>query len=173
MAIDHRLSVRWKSSVAILLTAVAVLVAGCGGSGGGGDRLTTPAAQQAAPKNGTGVLRTDIEPLTKRFTALGSSFQAKWMSGTYGDPRNPGPSLYWIDAVVILDQAKVAELISAYAPTAAPGIPAVVDGLKPNLPSGPFHTSTALDEAFSQNVWDSHAYLDPKTNALVLVAQGT
>lgn len=40
------------------------------------------------------------EPLTKRFSVLADPREVQWMSGTYGNPRNPGPSTYWIDAVI-------------------------------------------------------------------------
>ncbi|GAA2401248.1 hypothetical protein GCM10010191_05640 [Actinomadura vinacea] len=128
----------------------------------------------AAEKNGTGELRSDIEPLVRRFGDLSGSPQVRWMSGTYGDPRNPGPSMYWIDAVITLDPVKVAQLTGAYAPVAAQAAPDVVKGLRPHLPPGPFKTSEALDTAFEkQEGWGVTAYLDTGANILVLVAQGT
>ncbi|MGH3924653.1 MAG: hypothetical protein ACRDTT_17630, partial [Pseudonocardiaceae bacterium] len=58
-----------------------------------------------AQKSGSGELRTDEEPLTKRFSVLEAPLEVRWMSGTYGSSRNPGPSTYWIDAVITLDGA--------------------------------------------------------------------
>ena len=56
-----------------------------------------------AEKNGSDELRTDLEPLTSRSDAIGSPSSARWMSGTTGDDRVPGPSTYRIDAVISLD----------------------------------------------------------------------
>lgn len=95
-----------------------------------------------------GQLRTDLEPLTKRFPALDTPEQVRWLSGTYGDGRAPGPSTYWIDAVITLSQNKTDELKT-------------------------FHTSAGLDKAFSHDTWVVKAYLVPDDHRLVLVATGT
>ncbi|MCL2490908.1 MAG: hypothetical protein FWF36_09375, partial [Propionibacteriaceae bacterium] len=53
-------------------------------------------------KHTRGQRRTDLEPLTKRFPLLGSPVAAIWYSGQMGDDSIPGPTTYWIDAVVTL-----------------------------------------------------------------------
>ena len=95
------------------------------------------------------------------------------MSGTYGDSRNPGPSTYWIDAVITLDDKHIDDLGRAYSPVPTGQAPSVVDGMRAYLPSGPFRTSDALDEAFKEGRWWARAYLDPQSHKLVLVATGT
>ncbi|MGH3975418.1 MAG: hypothetical protein ACRDS9_19120 [Pseudonocardiaceae bacterium] len=124
-------------------------------------------------KAGTGELRTDEEPLMKRFSVLEAPREVRWMSGTYGDSRNPGPSTYWIDAVITLDDDQIDELTTAYSPASTSQTPSVVDGMKEHLPPGPFQTSDALNTAFKEGRWWARAYLDPQSNKLVLVATGT
>lgn len=126
-----------------------------------------------AQKSGAGKLRTDEEPLTKRFSVLQAPLEVQWMSGTYGDSRNPGPSTYWIDAVITLDDDQIDDLTAAYSPASTGQTPSVVDGMKEHLPPGPFQTSDTLNAAFKEGRWWARAYLDPQSNKLVLVATGT
>lgn len=126
-----------------------------------------------AKKLGSGELRTDAEPLTKRFSVLNDPLAVQWMSGTYGDPRIPGPSTYWSDAVITLDDSQIGHLMTSYSPALSGQTPSVVDGMKQYLPPGPFRTSDALDAAFRQGRWWARAYLDPQSHKLVLIATGT
>ena len=84
---------------------------------------------------------------------LEAPFEAQWMSGTYGDSRNPGPSTYWIDAVLTLDDDQIDDLRAAYSPVSTGQTPSVVDGMKGHLPSGPFQASDTLDAAFKEGRW--------------------
>ena len=135
--------------------------------------MTTTNGLPAAEKHGTGELRTDVEPLTRRFSVLEDPGEVAWMSGTYGDPDAPGPSTYWIDAVITLDADQADTLTTAYSPQSTSENPAVVDGMRDQLPPGPFQTSAALDAAFNEGDWWATAYLDPQASQLVLVATGT
>jgi hypothetical protein len=126
-----------------------------------------------ARKTGSGELRTDTEPLTKRFSALGGLRDVQWMSGVYGDPDNPGPSTYWIDAVITLDSDQQEELETDFAPEPTDDTPSVVAGMRPLLPPGPYRSSDQLDAAFKEDRWWASAYLDPQAGKLVLVATGT
>ncbi|MCG8925004.1 hypothetical protein [Lentzea sp. CC55] len=159
---------RFTRLTAVLLCAV--LTAGCQSSRGGGTDVRTT---ESAGKSGTGELRTDLEPLTKRFAALGTPERARWMSGTLGSDRAPGPSTYWIDAVITLPKSEVDELRSAYSPESAGKTPDVVDGLRGELPGGGFLTGDRLDRAFAADRWFAKAYLAPDDRALVLVATGS
>ncbi|SDO48731.1 hypothetical protein [Lentzea jiangxiensis] len=159
---------RFTRLTAVLLCAV--LTAGCQSWWNGG---TNGRTTEAAGKSGTGELRTDLEPLTKRFAALGTPEQARWMSGTFGSDRAPGPSTYWIDAVITLPKNEVDELRSAYGPESAGETPDVVDGLRGELPSGSFLTGERLDRAFAADRWFAKVYLVPDERALVLVATGS
>jgi hypothetical protein len=144
----------------VALVATAALV-GCQGQ-------APPAA-----KSGTGELRTDLDPLVTRFPVLGAPAGARWMSGTFGRSDVPGPSTYWIDAVVALPRAEVERVESAYAPADEGRTPDVAEGMRAELPGGPFLTGDALDAAFDHERWHASAFLDPESGELVLVATGT
>jgi len=148
---------RLTAAALVLLTTTA-----CGSPQPRG--TTTP------PKSGTGELRTDLDPLTKRFPLLAEAETARWMSGTLGDDRVPGPSTYWIDAIVTLPGATVAEISKGVREDTT--TPAVVEGLQEHLPEGPFLTGDSLDEAFSGQGWSATAYLAKNTNTVVLVTMG-
>ncbi|GAA3837963.1 hypothetical protein GCM10022243_00540 [Saccharothrix violaceirubra] len=121
-------------------------------------------------KSGTGELRTDLDPLTARFPLLAAAVKAEWMSGTLGDDRVPGPSTYWIDAVVTLPEATLAEIDRGTREDTTP--PAVVEGLRDRLPGGPYLTGRSLDDAFTTATWSASAYRAKGTDVLVLVARG-
>lgn len=125
-----------------------------------------------AGKSGTGEVRKDLEPLTKRFSVLGSPKTATWMSGTMGDSDVPGPSTYWIDAIVTLAPGEARALRSKYAATEAQGAPDVIDGLRGKVPQGRLLASDALDSAFSQDGFSTKAFLDVEANQVVLTAKG-
>ncbi|MFJ6675279.1 hypothetical protein ACIQMJ_29610 [Actinosynnema sp. NPDC091369] len=128
---------------------------------------------EPAAKSGTGELRTDLDPLLQRFPVLGTPSGARWMSGTFGRADSPGPSTYWIDAVVALSATEVERVRSAYAPADEGRTPDVVEGLRGELPGGPFLTGDALDAAFHHERWHAVAFLDVNSAQLVIVATGT
>ena len=134
-----------------------------------GNREPTMPLASIAQKNGTGELRSELEPLLKRFPQLGRPLGAKWMSGTMGDARVPGPSTYWIDAVVTLQPEHATWLRRQYAVLPAGVAPEVVAGLRP-LPQGPWERSAALDAALSQQGFQGKALLSG--DQLVLTALG-
>lgn len=138
-----------------------------------GDPVPTHNGAAKADKRGDGTLRTDTAPLTSRFSVLGEPAEVRWMAGTYGDPRVPGPSTYWIDAVVTLGADQVNALVAEHSPEPTRETPEVVDALVEHLPAGPFHTSEALDAAFQEGRWWARVYLDPHARMVVLVATGT
>lgn len=145
--------------VALLVVATVALV-GC------------QAQAEHAAKAGSGELRTELDPLLSRFPVLGTPAGARWMSGTYGRADVPGPSTYWIDAVVTLQPVDAQRIVSTYAPTDEGEEPDVVDGVRADVPGGPFLTGEALDAAFGSERWHASAYLEPESGKLVLVATG-
>lgn len=146
----------------VVALVAAVALVGCQGQ-----------EQRPAVKWGPGEVRTDLEPLVQRFPVLGTPSAARWMSGAYGRADVPGPSTYWIDAVVTLSAADVERVEATYAPTDQGRSPDVVEGMRGRLPEGPFLTGDALDAAFAHERWYASAYLDRKSGELVLVATGT
>lgn len=168
---------RQTRQLAGALALLAALPLGaCGGDTtpvqGRSSTVTDRGTGATAQKNGSGERRTDLRPLTTRFSALGVPESAVWMSGTYGDPGVPGPSTYWIDAVVQLAPATARELRRDYDPPPTDRAPDVVDGLRPGLPDGPLLTSDRLDAAFTEGRFSATAYLAPDSDSVVLVALG-
>ncbi|GAA1977908.1 hypothetical protein GCM10009718_12960 [Isoptericola halotolerans] len=125
-----------------------------------------------SPTSGQGELRADLEPLTDRFSALGTPVGATWASGTTGDREVPGPTTYWIDAVIQVDPAVAQALAAETSPVETTDAPDVVDALVPALPDGPLLTGPALDERFAESGFVTAAYLDVDDATLVLVALG-
>ncbi|QRY46484.1 hypothetical protein JVX93_06435 [Mycolicibacterium boenickei] len=118
-------------------------------------------------------IRRDFQPLTERFPEIGTPLSATWMSGTVGAQSDsrvtvPGPSVYWIEAIIELEPATTDTLRSKYAPTPAGEAPNLDDGLRAEVPAGTFLTSPALDTALSNNDWRSTAYLHSSSNTLVM-----
>ena len=128
--------------------------------------------QQPAEKSGTGERRTDLAPLTDRFTALESPQGATWYSGTLGSGAAPGPSSYWIDAVIELSQEDVDALLDQYGPSASTTSPRVVDHLRGDVPDGTLLSGAELDRAFSTSGFVSQVWVDPEGRRLVLTAKG-
>lgn len=125
----------------------------------------------SAVRSGSGELRHDLGPLTDRFSPLGSATTATWMSGTLGDDRVPGPSSYWIDAVVTLPAADFDALRSQTDAQRTDDTPSVSPDLEAALPSGPFLRSDALDEIFSEDGRSSVVFLDEETDSVVLTSR--
>ncbi|MGV0815419.1 hypothetical protein ABQF34_26000 [Mycolicibacterium boenickei] len=151
---------------AAVLFAVSISPAGCGG----GDEITSTTTETAVQAD---QIRHDLEPLTKRFPEIGHPVSAAWMSGTVGAPSDsrvtaPGPSIYWIDAIIELEPATADALRSKYAPSPTGEVPNLNESLQPEVPAGPFLTSKALDTALSNNDWRSAAYLHSGSNTLVM-----
>ena len=149
---------------ATMVLACAVLV---------GSSLTACAPDAAPPveKNGDGTLRTDLGPLLTRVPRLAAATSALWMSGTLGSDRVPGPSTYWLDAVVALDDATLQE-VSALPGLEVAGSPAVVAGLRASMPEGDLQRSDALDRYFTAPPWYVQAWLARDSKQVVLLVEG-
>ena len=165
---------RVAGPTAVLALALALTACTPGTDPGGrttdGTRETTMAGTPA--KNGTGEVRTDLDPLTERFSALGTPVAATWLSGTVGDEDVPGPTTYWIDAVVQLDPAVAQSLAEESAPQETTEVPDVVADLTSALPDGPLLAGPGLDAQFAESGFTATAYLDLDDATLVLVSLG-
>lgn len=160
---------------AATLAAGVVITLGVGACTGSPDPSPTPSqigrsTVSTQTKDGTGQVRTDLKPLTTRFSALGEPISATWMSGTLGGDA-PGPSTYWVDAVVKLSPETATSLRKVATTTAAdsPDVPAEV---KAQIPAGELRRSPALDAKFAEGDFRAKAYLVEGTDTVVLVALG-
>lgn len=163
--------------LALGVLALVVLAVGCSSETNQADPVVTNAIEggqtlSVAEKNGTGELRTDLEPLTSRFTAIGTPVAASWMSGTTGDDRVPGPSTYWIDAIITLDAQTAKSLRNDFSAEVVEDVPPVVDGLVADLPDGPWLTSRALGQHTDGGGLGGLAFVARDSDELVIVKVG-
>lgn len=127
---------------------------------------------QTASKTGDGTERHELDPLTSRIPVLEGVTDATWYGGTLGSADAPGPSLYWIDAVVTLPSGTADALRTTLSLTTTAAAPDVVDALAPALPAGQLLVGDELDDAFSSGSWRTTAYLSATGDQLVLVVVG-
>jgi hypothetical protein len=125
-----------------------------------------------AAKSEPNPVRNDLEPLTKRFPALGTPVAALWVSGEMGDSRVPGPSTYWLDSVIELTPDTAATLVDKYQPAPTTEQPDVWKTLTNALPGSSYLTSDALDGAFSSARLNARAYLAVGSPVVVITAMG-
>ncbi|MCV7386144.1 hypothetical protein H7K14_20235 [Mycolicibacter longobardus] len=167
----HALAVQVSPTAAAALLLASLSMASCTphthDSHGGEAALGT-----IATKNAPNPLRHDSEPLTKRFPRLGSPVTTSWVSGDMGDPRVPGPSTYWLDCIVELAPATIADLKARYRPAPTTVHPDVSGTLAGVLPAGSYLASGALDEAFSSTSISSTVFLAEQAPVIVISALG-
>ncbi|ODR27510.1 hypothetical protein [Mycolicibacterium porcinum] len=125
-----------------------------------------------AAKHTSNPVRHELEPLTKRFPAIGSPVNASWVSGDMGDPDVPGPSLYWIDSIVELNPSVAEDLKARYRPIPTTDRPDVWESLRADLPQGGLLSSSQLDAAFTGTKIKSRAYLAEDAPIIVITATG-
>lgn len=150
-------------SVRSLLTALltVVLLSGCTLLGGGG----ADGPEKSVDERG---MRTDLEPLTTRFTTIGEPVSAQWQSGTLGDDRTaPGPSTVWIDAVITLDP-EVSRTLGRKALDDQGATPELVPDVASEVPDGDL-TSVPVP---GPEMWQVDAWLVEGRDVLVLSARG-
>ncbi|MFB8282853.1 hypothetical protein [Nocardia colli] len=117
-------------------------------------------------------VRSDPETLIKYFPLIGHPTSVSWI-GWNNSSGVPGPTIYWVDAVVELDPATAAELRSRYAPTETVAAPTLKDGLRQAVPAATYVTGPQFDAALGGSVeWGGTArgYLHPDRPLLVFQA---
>jgi hypothetical protein len=118
----------------------AALLLGAVGGCAGTPPPPAPGGAVASVDEATDV-RTDRAPIASRFPRLGEFRAVHWVSGRLGDDRVPGPSTYFIEAVVELTPAD-ASALAAGAPAEAPQPPPV---LAPFVPTASWTRSAPVD----------------------------
>lgn len=130
---------------------IAAALAGCGPAG------TAPPVP---------AVREDTAPIQKRVTNIGDRFTVRWVGGTLGDERVPGPNASWIDAVVTVgDAAAVSALRAALGPSGVEARPAVAAALGD---PGAGMTSAGLDAFVAVEPGTVRAFLQPERGVLVV-----
>lgn len=90
------------------------------------------------------------------------------MSGTMGDSGTPGPSTYWIDAIVKLPETEHAELLKADSAMENPLPKDFSPRLLAAIPTGQLLTSSELSERFSHGDFASKIYAVADGETLIL-----
>ncbi len=85
-----------------------------------------------------------------------------------GDPRVPGPSTYWIDAIVGLPEAGHAELLKDVATAELPLPEDFSPKLHGAIPTGPLLTSSDLNKRFSQGRFVCKVYVATDGRTVIL-----
>ncbi|SMC48394.1 hypothetical protein [Janibacter indicus] len=145
-----------------LLLAALLTLAGCGW--GSEPELPTEPTK-AVDERGT---RTDLDPLTSRFPDLGEPVSATWQSGTLGDDRSaPGPSTYWIDAVVTVEPG-VADSLRAQPSSDSGRDMDLVDAVADEVGEGDF----APVAVGGPDMWQVDAWVAADRDVVVISARG-
>lgn len=167
-ASGQRMGSVWHHNAQLLLLVLILVVSGCDP----GPHVSREVPDTPAAKTTTNPVRHELEPLTKRFPALGSPVSASWVSGDMGDSRVPGPSLYWIDAIVEVTPATANGLKTTYLPVPTSNVPDIWESLRGNLPQGGYLASDQLEQAFRSTKINAHAYLAVGAPVVVITATG-
>lgn len=158
----------WRRATALPAAAVLAAVALAGCPGPSPAPPTSPTIHKNAPAGGP---RTDSAPLTTRYAVLGTPRAVTWLSGTVGDDRVPGPTTYWIDAVVVLAPSTAADLRSRGGDLTTRTVD-VQPELAAAVPSGGLVGSDALDSALSSGGFRTTAGLASDGRTLVFTSVG-
>lgn len=156
---------------------LVIALAGCGPAGEAEShrRGASPShSEPSAHVRPSEAVRTDPAPIKRRFVALGNPLRLSWQAGVLGDQRVPGPSSYWIDAVVTLQPEVARKLRNTGALAEATAPPTVAVDLRGALPEGPWLTGADLDRVVSgKSNYSCRAYLAKDTDVIVLIAEGS
>lgn len=145
--------------------ALALAVVGCQSADTTGSDMTSAIE--------TAEVRTDRQPIADRFPQLGSFVDTHWVGGRLGDDWVPGPSTYFIEAVVTLSPDDVTRLASEYPLTPGPAAPQPPASLGPFVGgSSPWSTSRELDSSFGPSDWVSHVFIRLDDGVAYVSARG-
>jgi hypothetical protein len=135
------------------------------------DATDPPEARPASKPTDAGV-RTDPRPIVRRFGLLRNLTRVRWQGGSLGEDRAPGPSTYFINALVELPRAKVRALERrfAFAPARAPAIPARLRS--PSTDHAAWRRSQSFEAVLPPESWGGRAYLDRRHRRVFLTMLG-
>ncbi|MFC9996374.1 hypothetical protein [Nocardia sp. NPDC127526] len=154
-----------KRAVLVAVHLAALSVLGCSAT----PFDSTPAAGTSAAEDP----RSDPEPLRQYFPIIGAPVAVSWLGRDNSGGRAPGPSIYWIDAVVELQPDTAAALRTRYAPSESASPPDLPEVLRNRVPAGTYVTGTEFDAALGGAAeWGGSAtgYLHTTRPVLVFTA---
>ncbi|MEV7602441.1 hypothetical protein AB0O91_34220 [Kitasatospora sp. NPDC089797] len=103
-----------RARTLLLLPVAALLAAGCAGGPGQDDRAERRNPSEAPAADATaGQVRTDVDPLKRRFPELGELSATKWIGRTLGQGGGsgvPGPTDVSLDGIARIDPGTLATI---------------------------------------------------------------
>ncbi|MET7773828.1 hypothetical protein [Nocardia sp. NPDC005366] len=120
-----------------------------------------------------GSIRYDPEPLIEYFPLIGQPKSVAWRTWNNASGRVPGPTIYWIEAVVGLTEETAATLRSRFASAEQVQAPRVKGDLNSSVPGGSYLSGRELDTALGGSAkWGGGAngYLHRDQPTLVVLA---
>lgn len=144
--------IRRLAVVAAVGAMMCLIAGGCVSGGTEGGDVTSPIEEAE--------VRTDQQPLADEFPQLGGLVEAHWVGGRLGNDDVPGPSTYFIEAVVTLAPDDLARLTDRYEFTTASDTPQPPQSLTPFLDEGAvWSTSPALERSLAPPDWTAQVYV--------------
>ena len=131
------------------------------------DREEEPEMTRAAQKNIEKSAQTDPSPLLSRTRGIPEEATVLWFSGTTGNGA-PGPSTYWIDARIEVDDAQAEQWRSLCEEAGEPAAPDVVPELAEELGNEEFRECPALAAKLGDGQWEQRAWVSNKGPVIVL-----
>ncbi|WP_410871255.1 hypothetical protein [Nocardia sp. A7] len=154
-----------KGIAALLAVPLATLaVFGCS---------TTSSDSQERTRSVSDELRHDPQTLQKYFPIIGTPVAVSWVGRNNASGRAPGPTTYWVDAVVELHPDTAAALRTRYVPGEPAQPPALPDVVQALVPAGTYTTGPDFDTALGGGTeWNGTAtgYLHTDRPILVFTA---
>ncbi|WP_190160374.1 hypothetical protein [Streptomyces litmocidini] len=151
------------------MVGVLVVLGLAGGCGGG----TEPPARTASRQPPETEVRTDREPVEKRFPQFGRFTGVEWAAAPLGraDSRVPGPTDIRLSGVATLAKADVQRLLKEYRWVPAARPPVVLEGIAPEVPEGgEWRTSEEFTSEVTRDVHTGSFHLDPEAGTMVFDA---
>lgn len=149
-----------------LLLAPVLLLSSCSllpGKDRKGTGKTTKDIDKAA--------QTDPEPVLSRTAGIPAASEFLWWSGTMGGGA-PGPSTYWVDAFVNVDEQQTAQWRELCDPEADAAAPEVVEDLTAELPVDDYTECPELASQLSDGAWECRVWLSRTHPSIVLALVG-
>lgn len=118
---------------------------------------------------------TDSAPVLDRTRGLPDDARFLWFSGTLGGDA-PGPSTYWLDAMVTMTEHQAQKLREVCPPdgvsVGSASAPDVLDALETQIPVDDLMECPELATQIEVDGWQTRAWMSPTEPVLVLSLLG-
>lgn len=135
------------------------------------DREEGPDMSRAAQKNIEKSEQTDPAPVLARTRGIPEGATMLWFSGTMGSGA-PGPSTYWIDVRIEVDDAQVRQWRSLCEGAGEPTAPEIVPELADVLEGEELTECPALAAELGDGQWEQRAWISADHPVVVLSLLG-